>query len=216
MERGVGLTLVVLAIYVSWSLVRNGRAFRMRSRWTILLAGVRHLRRRSTGRVETVIIEHSHPHDHAAHVHEHDHVETSIGGSAGHHAVLADAMHTHPHLHVGQLPDDPLASYGTTAAFGIGMLHGVGAETPTQLLLFLAAAGAGGRVAGIALLLAFLVGLLCSNTVVACVATMGAFGAAKRWWLTVTVSSLTAASSLVVGVILLTGHSTVLPALFVG
>jgi high-affinity nickel-transport protein len=213
MERFVGLTLVLLAIYVGWSLLRKGRGFRMRSRWTLLLAGVRHLRRRAT-QPDAVIIEHSHPHDHARH--EHVHIGSPVGSPTSDLARGPDATHSHPHVHVGHLPEDPSASYSALAAFGIGMLHGVGAETPTQVLLFVAAAGAGGRGAGVVLLLAFVVGLLCSNTVVAVVATFGALGAAKRWWLTVTVSSLTAVASLVIGVLLLTGNSTVLPTLFTG
>ena len=36
-------------------------------------------------------------------------------------------------------------NYGRRTAFGVGMIHGVGAETPTQVLIFLAAAGASGR-----------------------------------------------------------------------
>ncbi|MGI8662177.1 MAG: hypothetical protein ACR2LQ_03080 [Acidimicrobiales bacterium] len=216
MERFVGLTLVLLAVYVVWSLVRNGRAFRMRSRWTLLLAGFRRLRRRSTKRGGAMIIEHSHAHDHVAHVHEHDHADIAVGSSAAPSGRAAGSTHSHPHVHVGRLPDDPLSSYGATAAFGIGMLHGVGAETPTQLLLFLAAAGAGGRGTGIVLLLAFLVGLLSSNTLIAVFATVGALGTAKRWWLTAAVSSFTAASSAVIGLLLLTGNSTVLPSLFTG
>ena len=47
------------------------------------------------------------------------------------------------------------------------MIHGVGAETPTQVLIFLAAAGAGrpgGR--GLRCSLAFIVGLLVANSVI--------------------------------------------------
>jgi high-affinity nickel-transport protein len=214
MERFVGFTLVLLAVYVAWSLVRNGRDFRMRSRWTLVLAGVRRFRRRGNRPAAPVIIEHSHSHDHVRHVHDHEHVGAFVTSSRM--TRSPEATHSHPHVHVGHLPEDPLASYSAPAAFGIGMLHGVGAETPTQVLLFVAAAGAGGRAAGIVLLVAFLVGLLCSNTVIAVIATFGALGASKRRWLTVTVSSLTAVASLVIGLLLLTGNSTALPVLFTG
>lgn len=41
MERFVGATLVMLGVYVFVSLVRDGRDFRMRSRWMLLFAAVR-------------------------------------------------------------------------------------------------------------------------------------------------------------------------------
>jgi High-affinity nickel-transport protein len=217
MQRVVGATLILLAVYVAWSLVRNGREFRMRSRWMLLFAAVRRVRRRhSSPSVDTLVIEHSHPHDHRTHVHVHDHALVDSASHAAPTEHAATERHTHSHVHIGRLPSDPLNTYGWGAAFGIGMLHGVGAETPTQVVLFVAAAGVGGAVAGLGLLVAFIVGLLCSNTTVALVAAFGSLGAAKRWWLTVTVSLLTAASSLVIGVLFLTGHATSLPALFSG
>src|SRR5439155_2897999 len=93
------------------------------------------------------------------------------GGAAG--------AHGHQHLHVGHAPDDPFMNYGTATAFGVGMIHGIGAETPTQVLIFLAAAGAGGRVGGLLVLICFLVGLLASNSLIALAGTFG-FLAANR------------------------------------
>ena len=62
MGRLVGVTLIVLAVYVFYSLARHGRDFRMRSRWMLLFAGVRRgYRRVRRGPVETVVIEHDHP-----------------------------------------------------------------------------------------------------------------------------------------------------------
>ena len=56
------------------------------------------------------------------------------------------------------MPDDPFVNYGRGTSFGVGMLHGIGAETPTQVLIFLAAAGAGGVAVGLLLLGCFIVG----------------------------------------------------------
>ena len=215
MERFVGGTLVALGVYVVWSLARDGRRFRMRSRWTLLFAGARRLRARRSGSSVPVVIEHEHEHDHIDHVHVHEHVHVLAHANASS-AAGAPARHAHRHVHVGALPPDPLAGYGTRAAFAIGLLHGIGAETPTQVLLFVAAAGAGGRGAGVALLVAFVVGLVCSNTVIAVVSVAGASSAANRWWLTVVVSGVTAAGSLVIGTLFLSGHATALPALFTG
>jgi hypothetical protein len=65
------------------------------------------------------------------------------------------------------MPADPLPAYGSSATFGIGMLHGIGAETPTQVLLFATAAGVGTTLYGIGVLAAFVGGMLVSNAIVA-------------------------------------------------
>jgi high-affinity nickel-transport protein len=199
------VTLIALGLYVTVSLVRNGRDFRMRSRWMLLLGGLRRLRSR---RGEPVVIEHDHEHalDEA---HEHTHVHAHAGGSDG-------GTHCHPHRHVAPMPDDPFMSYGRPTAFGIGMLHGFGAETPTQVVIFVAAAGVGGTAAGIAMLMAFLVGLLSSNTLIAVAGTYGFLSATKSWPLYVAVSVVTAAASLFVGTLFLLGNDAVLPAFFSG
>ncbi len=62
---------------------------------------------------------------------------------------------------------------GSAARSGIGALHGVGAETPTQVVVFVGAAGASGPVAGLCMLASFVVGLLVSNTAVAAITTFG-------------------------------------------
>ena len=48
MERVVGATLIALGIYVVYSLIHNGRDFRMRSRWMLLFSGLQ----RCLGRAE--------------------------------------------------------------------------------------------------------------------------------------------------------------------
>src|SRR5438309_3056041 len=65
MEHVVGLTLIVLGVYVFYALLRHGRAFRMRSRWMLVFSGVRRgalwLRgRRATA--DEALIEHDHTH----------------------------------------------------------------------------------------------------------------------------------------------------------
>jgi len=63
--------------------------------------------------------------------------------------------------------DTVTANLSNRTAFSIGVLHGTGAETPTQVVLF-ASAGASGSSAAAALILgAFLVGLLASDAMVA-------------------------------------------------
>jgi hypothetical protein len=73
--------------------------------------------------------------------------------------------------------------YGTTSAFVVGVIHGLGAETPTQLLLFLVAANLGGTGAGLLGLLMFILGLLVMNTLM-CGLAAGLFSLDKlRGWL---------------------------------
>lgn len=60
--------------------------------------------------------------------------------------------------------------YGSTSAFVVGVIHGLGAETPTQLLLFLVAANLGGTGAGLLGLFMFILGLLAMNTLMCGVA----------------------------------------------
>jgi len=220
MEHVVGATLIVLGVYVIVSLARNGRDFRMRSRWMLVIDGVRRLRRPRPATAETVVIEHEHEHaiDEAhGHAHVPSHVHAPVDAGRGHHGDhRPGSTHRHAHRHVGRLPDDPFMDYGQPAAFFIGMLHGVGAETPTQVLIFLTAAGAGGRGAGVALLVAFLVGLLSSNTVVALAGTFGFLGSTKNWPLYVAVSLVTAVASMVIGGLFLFGDGGALPALLGG
>lgn len=221
MERVVGATLIALGVYVIVALVRNGRDFRMRSRWMLVIAGLRRLRRprvetvETDGTIATLVIEHEHEHD-DTHGHTHVHVPVHGGHAddASHHP--GHGPHRHAHRHVGRLPDDPFMNYSRRVAFFVGLLHGIGAETPTQVLIFLTAAGVGGKGAGVALLVAFLVGLLSSNTVVSIAGTYGFLGSTRNWTLYVTVSSVTAAVSLVIGSLFLFGHTSALPALFGG
>jgi high-affinity nickel-transport protein len=68
--------------------------------------------------------------------------------------------------------------YGTSSTFLVGVIHGLGAETPTQLLLFLLAANLGGTAAGLLGLLMFIAGLLVMNTLM-CGVAAGLFSADK-------------------------------------
>ncbi|HEX2038247.1 MAG TPA: hypothetical protein VHF47_00795 [Acidimicrobiales bacterium] len=205
MGRVVGGTLVVLGLYVFWALARDGRDFRLRSRWMLVFDGASRLARR----LRHVVIEHEH--DHPAGGHHHD---------DGHeHAVVAaespvQVAHAHVHRHVGTVPDDPFGSYGWRTALGVGALHGVGAETPTQVLLFVAAAGVAGTGGGVLMLLAFVAGLLATNTAIALLATFGFLQAGRNWRAYVAVAVVTGAASLVLGVLFLLGLDASLPAFF--
>jgi hypothetical protein len=95
------------------------------------------------------------------------------------------------------------------------MVHGIGAETLTQVMLLATAAGTGGDIGTLALLVIFLAGLLASNTLIALAATCGFLAAGRSCRAYAIVSLLTALASLVVGVLFLAGRDR-LPALFAG
>ena len=103
--------------------------------------------------------------------------------------------------------------YGTTSTFVVGVIHGLGAETPTQILLFLMAANLGGTAAGLLGLLMFMLGLLIMNTLM-CAALAGIFSATlARPNALRAVTLLTSAYSIVVGSIFLWGSAARLPSL---
>jgi high-affinity nickel-transport protein len=102
-------------------------------------------------------------------------------------------------------------TYGPRTAFGIGMLHGVGAETGSQAVLLAGAAGATTRATGSVLLLFFTVGLLISNTLVAALSATGFVSAAAKRNLYVVIGVFAAIFSLVVGFLFVTGQGTALP-----
>ena len=66
----------------------------------------------------------------------------------------------HGHEHVEPLE---MSSYGARTSFGVGMIHGIGAETGTQVLLIAAVGGAPSAGLGVPMLFAFVIGLLISN-----------------------------------------------------
>jgi high-affinity nickel-transport protein len=107
-------------------------------------------------------------------------------------------------------------NYGRATAFVVGMIHGVGAETPTQLLIFLTAAGAGSGALGMVVLASFIVGLLTSNTLITLGSAFGYLQATKNFRIYATVAVITAVFSLVIGTLFLVGETSFLPALFGG
>lgn len=175
MSRVVGFTLIGLGLYLLYRLARDGTGVRLRSRWMLVGDGMRAASRLVRRRGDAVIIEHAHDHSHEG-THDHDHGSPTPAGRGG----VAVATHTHVHTHVATMPADPFAAYGRAAAVGVGMLHGVGAETPTQVMLFASAAGAATAAGGFAVLIAFVAGLVAGNCTVSVLAT-GGIGIPDRW-----------------------------------
>lgn len=167
-ERAVGLTLLLLGVYVLATLLREKSAYTPRSRASILIAAFRWL----AGRIRAVF----------------------------------DPRHAAADFSIPR-------GYSRKSVFLTGVIHGLGAETPSQLLLFLLAANLGGIARGFAGLGMFLAGLLAMNTVMTAVAA-GIFGAsALKPGVLRFVVGLTAAYSLIVGAVFLFGSSALLPPL---
>jgi high-affinity nickel permease len=170
MGQIVGLTLLVLGIWVFFSLyqyARHGTEFRLRSRWMLVFDGIRYGWRRFQAR-----------------------------------------LHGHEHV-------DPIemSSYGARTAFGVGMIHGVGAETATQALLIAGIGGAAGQGLGVPMLLAFIVGLVISNTLIVVVTATGFVASQLRQRIYIVVGVLAGLFSVVVGALFLFRAEGVLPAL---
>lgn len=162
MGRVVGLTLVVLGIWVFVSLynyVRHGGEFRLRSRWMLVFDGVRQGWRRFQ-----------------AWLHGHEHVEPM-----------------------------EMSSYGPRTAFTVGAIHGIGAETATQVLLIAAIGGAASVGLGLPMMLAFVLGLLISNTAIVVISASGFLASRSRQAIYVGIGIVAGTFSLIVGTAFLFG-----------
>jgi len=102
--------------------------------------------------------------------------------------------------------------YGTSSTFMVGVIHGLGAETFTQVSLFLAAASLGGA-AGLLGLAMFILGLVMMNTLM-CASAAGLFSTSfSRPVAMRALTVLTSAYSIVVGTIFLLGSADKLPSI---
>lgn len=200
----VGWTLILLGLYVGYTLVRHRGQVPMQSRWMIVLSGIRRgyvwLRKRINQK-RTEPVAHTHSHSALTSFH-HEGMETEGAGR----------LPEHEHYHVHDPDHEPFTDYTPKTSLAIGALHGIGAETPTQVLIFIAAASAGGVGAGLAVLVSFLIGLVIANTVIAIGAAWG-FSSSRNGAAYKVLAGATAAASLVIGILLVSGQDQLLPAL---
>lgn len=214
MGRAIGFTLIALGLYVVYSIGRFRRDFRLQSRWMLLFAALRRtvawLKRSTVDRIE---IEHTHDHPVEGHHHRHlaGRATGATGGSVDTALTVRTTTHVHPHKHVVAVPADPFTEYGVTTAFGVGAIHGVGAETPTQVLLFTAAAGVTGAVGGLLVLLAFLGGLIVGNSILAIAASAGFSQGRRMPRIYIGIAGITAVISIAVGLSYLFQRPDLLP-----
>lgn len=171
MERFVGVTLLLLGLYLFISILRHGKNFHLRSRWMLLFTAAKKIT--------------NYLHDRIPHPHE-------------------------------QLEIKHSEKYGLGAAFIVGLIHGVGAETPTQIILFVTAAGVRGSFIGVLLVFTFVAGLMISNSFISIVSILGFAKAKKNSNIYVVLGLVTAVFSLIVGNLFLLGRANFLPAIFGG
>lgn len=119
--------------------------------------------------------------------------------------IFKGFIHIYNHL-FGDSHHHPIEypqNFGIRSSYILGSIHGIGAETPTQLLLFTTAAGLG-VISGTILLLVFITGLLVSNTIVLILSILG-FIKARRYKLYSIIGLFAGIVSLVVGILFLLG-----------
>ena len=114
----------------------------------------------------------------------------------------------HGHEHVEPLE---MSSYGARTAFGVGMIHGIGAETGTQVLLIAAVGGAATAGLGVPMLFAFVVGLLISNLAIVVLSSVAFVASQVRERIYVVVGAVAGMFSLVLGLIYLLKLDGIVP-----
>ncbi len=202
-------------------------------------AGLRKVRNRATQRFVSVEHEHDHDHDQVidltdtaiaetahAEVHAHDHAHASVLDEAHTHDRVealapsgwrglrsrAGHMHAHSHRHDLVLPDAADARYGNRTAAGIGMLHGVGIESPTQIAIFVASTSVAGVGFGLVLLASWVTGLIVANAALAVMAGAGVLNAERSFPVYAAVAVIVSVLSIALGTLYLAGLD-ILPAI---
>jgi cytochrome c biogenesis protein CcdA len=168
LERVVGITLLLLAAWVFYSLIQflRGRAeFRLRSRWMLVFSGIAYLWHRF-------------------------------------HSWVEGRAHEHQHR---------LMRYSPVTAFIVGIIHGIGAETGSQVLLIAAVGGTSGAASGLILMASFVIGLILSNSLIAVVTATGFLKAQRQRGVYIAVGVTAGLFSLVVGAYFATGRAESLP-----
>jgi high-affinity nickel permease len=116
----------------------------------------------------------------------------------------------HGHEHVDPME---MSSYGVRTAYGVGLIHGIGAETGTQVLLIAAIGGASSQGLGFPMMLAFIVGLLISNSIVVFITATSFIASRFRERLYVVIGVVAGTFSIVIGTIFLFGLQSTLPSI---
>ncbi|MBI2325116.1 MAG: hypothetical protein HYU87_09180 [Chloroflexi bacterium] len=120
--------------------------------------------------------------------------------------LLQARVHGHEHR-----PTAHATQYGPRTAYAVGIIHGVGAETGSQALLLAGVAGATGTSAAFLILMAFTLGLILSNTLVAVVSATGFIGAQRMHQIYTALGIVVGVASLWIGLLFIAGLGNELP-----
>ncbi|MBI3379625.1 hypothetical protein HY029_02600 [Candidatus Gottesmanbacteria bacterium] len=167
----VGVTLILLGVWLISSIIIHGKNYKIKSRWMLVFALINKL----------------------------------------YNYVYQKISHKHHHPHIAY-PE----TYGMKGAFTIGLIHGIGAETPTQVLLFISAAGVGGSFIGSILVFTFVIGLFLSNTAIVLASVTGFSETHGQPYARLILGSVAAVFSIAVGILFLTNKVSLLPVFFGG
>ncbi len=120
--------------------------------------------------------------------------------------LLQARVHGHEHR-----PTAHATQYGPRTAYAVGIIHGIGAETGSQALLLAGVAGATGTNAAILILIAFTLGLVLANTLVAVVSATGFIGAQRMHQIYTALGIVVGIASLWIGLLFIAGLGNALP-----
>ncbi|XEC97570.1 High-affinity nickel-transporter [Paenibacillus tarimensis] len=151
MELGVGLSLLILGLFILYSLVKENSEYRFKSRFQL--------------------------------------VAELLAKLSGRKNVSPAAM----------------AKFGILGSLGIGVLHGIGAETPTQIMLFSSAVRLDDQWTAFLQLLLFAVGMLAATLIVTCLASWGFTKAKSFKGVYTLLGSATGLYSIVLGCFIISG-----------
>ncbi len=172
MESVVGVTLIILGIYVFYSLhKKKGEDFRMLPRWALAANAV-------------------------------------LNSYSWLKAKLTRTPRKHHHVLKN--------GYGDRASYIIGMIHGIGAETPSQMLLFAMAISAGTAArteVGAIIIVVYSLGLVITNTLMGVLGAYGYIKSSQRQRLYRSAAFVTGSFSMVIGLLFLFGGVGYLPSL---
>ncbi|WP_081260501.1 hypothetical protein [Parageobacillus thermoglucosidasius] len=151
MELFVGLSLLLLGMFILYSVVQQRNDYEYQGRWKILSATIYKLFRRKT------------------------------------------------------LTEDKLSKFGIFGAFVIGVIHGIGAETPTQVIVISSSVGLQNLFFAVAQLLLFVIGVLMATIFMTYFASWGFIKAKFKKKLYLILGVLTGFYSVTLGISIIGG-----------
>lgn len=189
MGKIVGVTLLVLSVAITVSALRTRNQGKIVSRWRILYSWVSRLLP-GNRQTESPAVASGSQSSGA----NHGHPRTDPGTGA-----LSGPNQSGPGRAGGDEPSD----LSFSACLLIGLLHGIGVESPTQLLALGSAMTAGTALMGLSLVGLFATGMIVSNMLVAALAIYGFQSARRRNAVFLGLSILSAVFSAAIGIHLL-------------